>query len=157
MDRGHDVAVDSLRFGRQFRALRIRLRLRQRDVAVGAGVSRSLIASIDRGQLDGVTVGALRKATAALEADLDVHLRWRGERLDRLLDEDHSAIVEALVRLLRTNGWDMAVEASFSIWGERGSIDVLGFHPVERALLVVEVKSVVPDSQATVFGVDRKT
>jgi hypothetical protein len=69
--------------------------------------------------------------TVALGADLDLFLRWRGERLDRLLDEDHAAIVEAVVRLLREDEWDVAIEVSFSKWGERGSIDVLGFHAVE--------------------------
>src|SRR5689334_9236392 len=117
--------MDALRFGRRYHALRIRLRLRQCDVAAAAAVSRSLIAAIDRGELDGVTLGSLRKATSALGADVDLFLRWRGERLDRLLDEDHAAIVELVVRLLRNDGWQVEVEASFSIWGERGSIDVL--------------------------------
>jgi transcriptional regulator with XRE-family HTH domain len=149
--------VDCLRFGRQFRALRIRLRKRQSDVAEDARLSRSLIATIDRGQLDGVTIGAIREAAAALGADVDLWLRWRGERLDRLLDEDHAAIVEALVGRLRERAWKVEVEVSFSIWGERGSIDVFGFHPELGALLVGEVKSVVPDSQATLHGLDRKT
>jgi transcriptional regulator with XRE-family HTH domain len=149
--------MDMARFGRQFRALRIRLERRQQDVADQARLSRSLIASIDRGELSGVTVGAIARAAAALGADVDLRLRWRGEALDRLLDEDHAAIVESLVRRLTMLGWQTAVEVSFSIRGERGSIDVLGFHPVAGALLVVEVKSVVPDSQATIYGTDRKT
>ncbi|TMF33733.1 MAG: hypothetical protein E6I26_13740 [Chloroflexi bacterium] len=149
--------MDALRFGRQYRALRIRLRKRQSDVSVAAGLSRSLIAAIDRGQLEGVTVGALRTAAAAIGADVDLWLRWRGERLDRLVDEVHAAIVEAIVRRLTKFGWTVEVEVSFSIWGERGSIDVFAFHPAHRALLVVEVKSVVPDSQSTLHGLDRKT
>ena len=58
--------------------------------------------------------------------------------------------------LLREAGWEAAVEVSFSIWGERGSIDVLAWHPATGSLLVIEVKSVVPDSQATLHGLDRK-
>ncbi len=150
-------AMDGLRFGRQYRALRIRIRLRQGDVAAMAGVSRSLIAAIDRGQLDGVTLGSLRRATSAMGADFDLFLRWRGERLDRLVDEHHAALVEVVVRLLRDAGWEVATEVSFSIWGERGSIDILAFHPTERVLLVVEVKSVVPDSQETLHRLDQKT
>jgi len=153
---GHDALVDELRFGRQYRALRIRLRRRQVDVSNQCGLSRSEIAAIDRGELAGVTIGSLRKATAALGADVDLFLRWRGERLDRLLDKDHAAIVEVFVARLRKGTWLVDVEASFSIWGERRSIDVLAFHPTTRALLVVEVKSVVPDSQATLHGLDRK-
>jgi transcriptional regulator with XRE-family HTH domain len=148
--------VDALRFGRQFRALRIRLERRQRDVAVDAGVSRSLVAAIDRGQLDGVTIGSLAKAAAALGADVDLYLRWRGERLDRLVDEAHAALVDAFVGLLSGCGWIVEVEVSFSIWGERGSIDILAFRPEFGALLAVEIKSVIADSQATLHGLDRK-
>jgi transcriptional regulator with XRE-family HTH domain len=148
--------MDGLRFGRQFRALRIRLQQRQSDVSGGAGLSRSLVASIDRGQLDGVTVGSLVRAANALGAEVDIRLRWRGEQLDRLIDEAHAALVEATVAWLVGHGWLVDVEVSFSIWGERGSIDVLGFHPASGCLLVVEVKSVVPDSQSTLHGLDRK-
>jgi len=83
-------------------------------------------------------------------------LRWRGEQLDRLLDEAHASTVAAVVVRLGRLGWTSQLEASFSIWGERGSIDVLAWHPATRALLVVEVKSVVPDLQATLHELDRK-
>ncbi len=59
--------------------------------------------------------------------------------------------------MLGAAGWEVAVEASFSIWGERGRIDVLGFHPVTGALVVCEVKSGISDSQDTVGDLDRKT
>src|SRR5213075_1591159 len=120
---------------------RIRLDRRQSDVAHDSGLSRSLIASIDRGELDGVSVGSLVRAARALGADVDIRLRWRGEQLDRLIDEAHAAIVEATVVLLKRLGWIVEVEVSLSTWGERGSIDVLAFHPEFRALLVIEVKA----------------
>ena len=56
----------------------------------------------------------------------------------------------------RALGWEVAVEVSFSRNGERGSIDVLAFNPQSRALVVIEVKSVTPDMQAMLAGVDRK-
>lgn len=40
--------------------------------------------------------------------------------------------------------------------GERGSIDVLAWHPASRTLLVVEIKSAVGDIQATLMTLDRK-
>jgi hypothetical protein len=50
----------------------------------------------------------------------------------------------------------VATEASFNIRGERGTIDILAFHRPTGSLLVIEIKSVVPDLQA-MFGVlDRK-
>jgi transcriptional regulator with XRE-family HTH domain len=149
--------VDSTRFGRQLRALRIRKGLRQRDVAAAARVSRPLISKIEHGAIDTVTIGTLLNASRAVEAVLDVRLRWHGEQLDRLLDEAHAALVETVVGTLSRYGWKVAVEVSFSIWGERGSIDVLAFHEARGVLLVVEVKSVVPDNQAAILGLDRKS
>ena len=103
------------------------------------------------------TVGQVLRVATALEADIEIRLRWRGEALDRLMDRAHAGLVEAVVQLLHDEGWETAVEVSFSIFGERGSIDVLARHDRSRLVLVVEVKSVVPDSQAMLHGLDRKT
>ena len=142
--------------GRGFRALRVRRGLRQEDVARLAHVSRGMISKIERGEIAAVPLRILRSVAAALGASLELKLRWHGEGLDRLLDEAHAQVVDATVVLLREAGWDAAVEVSFSIWGERGSIDVLAWHAATAGLLVIEVKSVVPDSQATLHGLDRK-
>jgi transcriptional regulator with XRE-family HTH domain len=142
--------------GRGFRALRVRRGLRQEDVARLAHVSRGMISKIERGEIAAVPLRILRAVAAALGATLELKLRWHGEGLDRLLDEAHARLVDATVVLLREAGWDVAVEISFSIWGERGSIDVLAWHKATGSLLVIEVKSVVPDSQATLHGLDRK-
>jgi Holliday junction resolvase-like predicted endonuclease len=83
-------------------------------------------------------------------------MTWNGEALDRLLDADHAALVDIVAATLRTLEWLVAVEVSFNIRGEWGSIDVLAFHPATGVILVVEVKSVVPDLQATIFTLDRK-
>lgn len=149
--------VETMRLARQIRALRVRRGLRQSDLAPLAGLSRTKISRIERGQLSNLTAGDLEKAATALGASLEIRVRWRGELLDRLLDEDHARLVEIIVALLRATGWDAAVEVSYSIWGERGSIDVLALHPPTGTLLVVEVKSVVPDSQAMLHALDRKT
>lgn len=148
--------MDVIRVGLQFRALRVRRNLRQDDLGLLARLSRSVISRIERGLIDNVRIGDLSRTAAALGARLDVRLRWQGEALDRLLDEAHATLVDAAVRLLRVVGWEVAVEVSFSIWGERGSIDILAFHRRTGILLVVEVKSVVPDSQAMLVALDRK-
>jgi transcriptional regulator with XRE-family HTH domain len=148
--------MDSLRIGRSLRALRIRRGLRQADVAAAAGVSRSQYGRIERGDLRGVPLDDVHAICRALQADLDVRIRWQGEGLDRLLDEAHAGLVDALVRRLAAAGWVPEVEVSFSIYGERGSIDVLAWHGVARALLVCEVKSVMPDAQAMLSTLDRK-
>ena len=150
------AGMDPVRLGHQYRALRLRRRWRQMDLGTKARVSRSTISRLERGRLDNVSVATLRSVAEALDASLDIRLRWNGENLDRLLDEAHSGLVEDLVRRLHADGWLTEVEASFSIRGERGSIDVLGYHEATGIVLVTEVKSVVPDSQATLYGLDRK-
>ena len=149
--------MDPIRLGRQFRALRIRKDLRQVDVGSAAKLSRATVSRLERGKIEEVPVGVLFRVAAALGASVDIRLRWNGEQLDRLLDEAHAWLVEVIVLVLRASGWDVAVEVSFSEWGERGSIDVFAYHRMTGIVLVVEVKSILPDSQATIHGLDRKT
>jgi transcriptional regulator with XRE-family HTH domain len=148
--------VDAVRVGGQFRALRVRKQLRQEDLGRASKLSRPIISRIERGLIESMTVGTLVRAAAPLGAIVDVRLRWNGEQLDRLLDEAHARLVEYVVALLRAAGWDVAVEVSFSVWGERGSIDVFAYHRASGIVLAIEIKSVVPDSQATIHGLDRK-
>lgn len=148
--------MDPVRLGHSYRALRLHKRWRQIDLATKAKVSASVISRIERGQLASVSIGTLRKVAEALEATLEIRIRWNGEGLDRLMDHAHAGLVELLVKRLRADGWVTDVEASFSIRGEPGSIDVLGYHEATGIVLVTEVKSIVPDSQATLAGVDRK-
>jgi transcriptional regulator with XRE-family HTH domain len=149
--------MDGTRFGRQFRALRLQKDMRQADVGRIADLSRPVISRIDRGLIGNIQLGQLERAAIAVGAAVDLRLRWNGEQLDRLLDEAHARLVELTVVALRTAGWDVAVEVSFSVWGERGSIDVFGVHLKTGIVVVVEVKSVVPDTQQTLHGLDRKT
>ena len=39
----------------------------------------------------------------------------------------------------------LAPEVSFSIYGERGVIDILAWHPGRRALLIIELKTDIVD------------
>jgi transcriptional regulator with XRE-family HTH domain len=120
-------------------------------------VSRSFVSNLERGQSRSTDLSRIEAACGVLGADLDVRIRWRGEGLDRLLDEGHAAIVDRVVALLEAAGWQVSLEVTFNDYGDRGSIDILGWHPATRSLLVVEVKSVVPDAQGTLAPLDRKT
>jgi len=148
--------MDGVRFGGQLRALRRRRRWRQKDLAAAARVSRGVVARVEQGRGDRVTVATLERIARQLGARMVCRIDWYGEALDRLLDADHASIVEQVVRILQADGWLCATEVSFSIFGERGSIDILAFHPGERIILVIEVKSTMPDVQATLVTLDRK-
>lgn len=148
--------MDAVRFGRGLRALRRRRGWRQLDLGAAAGVSRSLVARIEGGRGDRLTIRSLERIAAAVGARVVVRLDFNGEALDRLLDADHAALVEIVVRRLVAAGWSCRTEVTFAIDGERGSVDVLAAHLPSGTLLVVEVKSVVPDVQAMLATLDRK-
>ena len=136
--------------------MRIRRGLRQADVAAAAGCSRPQISRLERGEIERTPVEHLQAVAAVLGADLDLRVRWHGEGLDRLLDEAHANLVDAMVQRLTDAGWECAVEVTFSVYGERGSIDVFARHPANDALLVSEIKSTIPDAGSTISTHDRK-
>jgi transcriptional regulator with XRE-family HTH domain len=148
--------MDPVRFGLAIRALRRRRSWTQEKLADEARMSSSAVSRVERGQGDRLSARTLANLATALGARISVRVLWQGEDLDRLLDGDHARLVEWVVRTLSDAGWMVVPEATFHIRGERGSFDVLAWHPATGHLLVVEVKSVVPDVQATLAGVDRK-
>lgn len=148
--------MDPVRVGLAIRALRRRRGWTQTELGARSGSSASQISRLERGALRGVTLGHLERALAELGARLYVRVLWQGEELDRLLDRDHAVMVEAVIGQLSGHGWLTVPEATFQVAGERGSVDILAWHEAARSLLVIEVKSVVPDIQATLGGVDRK-
>jgi hypothetical protein len=115
-----------------------------------------MVSLVERGHLDGVTVHTIRAILAALDARLDLGIRWRGGALDRLIDERHATIANLIVGILTLLGWSTAVEVSFNHFGDRGSIDVLAFHPMFSTLLVVEIKSEITSVEETTRRFDVK-
>lgn len=148
--------MDVIRFGLGIRALRRRRGWTQEKLATVAGTSRSAIQRIERGRADSVAVAKLVPVAAALGAAISVRILWQGESFDRLLDAGHATLIDTTLDLLRREGWEVATEVSFNLERERGSIDILAFHAPTGTLLVIEVKSVVPDLQAMLHGIDRK-
>ena len=148
--------MDLVRLGRVFRAVRLRNRWRQVDVADRAGVSATSVGRAERGDADRLTVHALLAITTALGIRLDFEPRWRGGELDRLLSAGHSRMHEQIATLFATRPeWMLQPEVSFAIYAERGVIDILAFHPVSRSLLVIELKTEIVDIQAMIGTFDR--
>jgi transcriptional regulator with XRE-family HTH domain len=145
-----------VRIGLAIRSLRRRRGWTQRELGSRGGCSASQVSRIERGALRHVSIGLIERLLAPLGARLSIRVLWQGEELDRLLDRGHATIVEAVIGILTRNGWDVFPEATFQGGGERGSIDILAWHATSRVLLVMEVKSVMPDIQATLGGIDKK-
>lgn len=148
--------MDDLRIGRIARALRHRLVLRQSDVADRLGVSQGQISLFERGWIEAMPLRQVRRILGAVDAELVLIVRWRGGDLDRLLDAAHAQLGDELVRLLESDGWLVVPEVSFSIYGERGSIDLLAWHATTRTLLVIELKSEIASVEETLRRHDVK-
>ncbi len=110
----------------------------------------------ERGRLDSISFEQLDRVAQALRVSLYLQARWLDGDADGLVDRDHAALVEFVVGALRADGWETQVEVGFNHFGDRGSVDVLGWHPGARALLIVEVKSRLTDLQATFAAFQRK-
>jgi hypothetical protein len=115
-----------------------------------------MVSRLERGRIGGMPVARIREIAQALDAEVLLVVRWRGGELDRLVDEGHATIMGRTVQMLQSLGWQTRSEVSYSIYGERGSIDVLAWHPATRTLLVVEVKSELTSIEETLRVHDAK-
>jgi len=153
----HAVIVDDIAFGRALRAIRHRRGWTQSEVGAKAGAQQSVVLLVQRGHFEGMSVRSLRTICTALEVRLLFAPSWRGGEIDRLLDEAHAALEAGDATLLKRCGWQPLVEVTFSRYGERSSIDVLGVRPDIRAAVVNECKTELASTEQLNRGVDRKT
>lgn len=146
------------RFGSAIRAVRRKRRWRQRDLATRAGVSAASISRIERGHIDTLSLRSLRSVASVLDVRVDLVARWRAGDLDRLLNAGHSALHDSVAAWFREMfpEWEVAPEVSFSIYGERGVIDIVAWHSGRRALLIIELKTDIADVNELVGTFDRK-
>jgi transcriptional regulator with XRE-family HTH domain len=148
--------MDDRRVGRIVREVRIRRAWRQRDLAEAAGVSQTLVSRIERGWIGNLSLSKVRKVGTALDIRVSLDAWWRAGEVDRLVDRGHAALVDHVVASLRSDGWVTRVEVTFNHFGERGSADIVAWHAEARILLIVEVKTMIGDIQATASTFERK-
>jgi transcriptional regulator with XRE-family HTH domain len=149
--------VDTDRLGRIFRAVRLRLRLRQVDVARRAGVAAAGMSRIERGRMREVSHATLERVAAVLEIRLEIVARWRGGDLDRMINAKHAALAESVVAWIgEMPGWTVRPEVSFSVAGERGIVDLLAWHEGRRSVLVIELKTDIVDVGELLGTLDRR-
>ena len=148
--------MNLIRFGLIVRALRRRHGWRQIDLALLASVSQQAVSRIERGQSSRMSIHVLMRVAEVLEIDLDLVARWRGGAIDRVLDARHAILDGAIAGRLTRGGWKVFPEVSYSEYGERGSIDLLGIREGDRVLLVVEVKTELTSIEGTLRKHDEK-
>lgn len=128
----------------------------QRDLGSRAGVDKSVVCDIEAGRLELVRLPTIRTVGKVLGIGIEIAPRWPIADVARLLDADHAALVERVVKLFAAEGWESVVEYTFNDFGDRGSVDILGWHSGRRALALVEIKTRVADVQALHAAFDRK-
>jgi transcriptional regulator with XRE-family HTH domain len=148
--------VDDIKVGSVIRAVRIRRGMTQAQLAATAGISRSMVSLIEGGRFDRACIATVRRVGLALGVSLPIEPRWRGADLAKLLDESHAAVVREVTARLTALGWEVVPECTFSVWGEKGSIDIFAWHAAARALLTLEVKTKLADLQDLLSTMDRK-
>ncbi len=150
-------AMEDVRIGIWVRTARLRAGWRQSDLAAMAGVSKSSVSRLERGELGSMTLRQCRRIADCLciELFLVPHSIRLGD-VERQVDKRHAALVDAVVERVTEIGWTAETEYSFNHYGDRGSVDVLGWKEAKRALLIVEVKSELRDLQETLRAIDVK-
>ena len=103
-----------------------------------------------------MTIALVEAIAAALGASIALQVRWHGAELDGLIDAAHAALQQSVSEMLRDFGWIVRTEVSFNHYGDRGRADIVAFHPKQRILLIVEIKSALGDLQDTVGRLDIK-
>ena len=120
-------------------------------------MSPSLVSLIERGHLDRLAVGTLRRVGAALDVRIETTARWRGGDLDRLVNAAHERLRESVAwSLAGLGGWKQAPEVSFAVYGERGVIDLLAHHEATGSLLVIELKTELASIEDVLATMDRR-
>jgi hypothetical protein len=130
--------------------------MRQQDLAREAACSQDQISLLERGRIDRMSLWRLRSIFRALDAEVVVFVRWRGGSLDHLLDARHAFLAESTIERLLGAGWAVQPEVSYSVFGERGSIDLLAWHESSRTLLVIELKTELTSIEETLRRHDSK-
>lgn len=149
--------MDAIRLGSICRALRIKKKWRQSDVAEKASVRRASVSLLECGRASKLRVDVVIRIVESLGGNIDFAVRWQGGELDRLLNARHSALHESVARRFGTFAdWVIVPEVSFAIRGERGVIDILAWHEATRTLLVIELKTDIVDVNELMGTLDKK-
>lgn len=144
--------MNDVQLGRLLRLRRMRQEKRLADVATRARLG---IATVSRGE-HGIfaSLSVARRHAAALDIRLEWHVIGRGADVARTLDEEHAAIVEVLAAWLRAAGLEVVAEASFSVYGERGRVDLLAWDQATRTIYLIEAKTEIGDLQGLLGATD---
>ncbi len=150
------MVADDERLGLLLRTIRRHSAQTQERLAAAAGVPVRDLMKLEAGRVGELRLDRVRRLFRAAGGQAKLTAWWNGAAADRLLDGRHAALVEHATQILTRRGWRTAVEATFSEYGERGSIDLFGAHPKLRTVAVCEIKSAIGSLEETNRRLDIK-
>jgi transcriptional regulator with XRE-family HTH domain len=136
------------RLGGELRRGRIAQRLRQKDVAIVAGLGRSTVSEIERGRGGGHTLDSWQRLALAVGRPLRVELARN--RTGVVADAGHLDLQELVLRLGNASGWRGAFELPIRPTAGRHSVDVGLRHDGHRILACIECWNTFDDIGAAV-------
>lgn len=116
----------------------------KQTLAERAGVSRSMIGSVERGSAN-VTVDLADRILEALGQDVNLAVRQPFVTRSRQSDAGHATFVAHVSRRLTADDWRTRREVEIVHGRSHGWIDVLAFQPSTGTLLIIEVKTELRD------------
>ncbi|MFH0751529.1 MAG: helix-turn-helix domain-containing protein [Chloroflexota bacterium] len=142
------------RFGVMIRDARRARDWTQDDVGKRANVPQSVVAAVESGA--GARIDTLERICDALSAELvlEARLPFVGDPAPQS-DRGHARCVGSVRRLLEAAGYVCATEQEVLDAPWRGWIDLVGYNPMLRGLVIVEVKTELHDAGALERQVDR--
>lgn len=131
--------------GAQVRAARVRRRWTTKRLAHEAGVSRSLVYLVERGEPTTMETYARLGAALGLRFEVTLEDTRSKARPGQAEDPVHSAIVETLAARYAAQGRDVAADEPFQHFQFAGRADVTAVDPAGPDLLHHEVKTAIPN------------
>lgn len=99
-----------------------------------------MVSEIERALVPDLPVATAMRLLNALDVRVELRLFAPTAAASPVRDRAHARCVGYVARRLEDSGWLVATEVEVGDERWRGFIDVLAFHPVERVLLVIEIK-----------------
>jgi transcriptional regulator with XRE-family HTH domain len=135
-----------LQIASTIRTARMALGWSQRELARRIGSNQSAIRRLESSttRLLDVALASAAMTMLGIVVSLDGNGPAIAVRMEQR-DAVHARCVAYVVRRLEREGWLVAIEVEIGSGRFRGWVDVLAYHPTHRALLVIEVKTVLDD------------
>jgi len=132
-------------FAAAVRASRRARRWTQQRLASVVGVSQGHIARLERAQVPDLSFRLALQVLDRLDARMEVRFIGLPASTVALKDRAHARCVAYVARRLGRIGFEVASEVDIGGDRWRGFADILAFHPRERILVVIEVKTEIHD------------